>query len=67
MVQAMSLLDQLLQRFPALEFGTLGAYYGCISRGKGATNAVFATARKIGTLLYRMLRWAGLRRYPPAS
>ena len=35
----------------------LGAYYRRISRGKGATIAVFATARKIGTLIYRMLRW----------
>ena len=35
----------------------LGAYYRRISRGKGATVAVFATARKLATLTYRMLRW----------
>ncbi len=35
----------------------LGAYYRRIARVKGATIAVFATARKIGTLIYRMLRW----------
>jgi len=35
----------------------LGAYYRRISRTKGATIAVFATARKIGTIIYRLLRW----------
>lgn len=35
----------------------LGAYYRRISRSKGASVAVFATARKIGTLIYRLLRW----------
>jgi transposase len=35
----------------------LGAYYRRISRTKGATVAVFATARKLATLVYRMLRW----------
>lgn len=35
----------------------LGAYYRRISRSKGANVAVFATARKIGTLIYRLLRW----------
>lgn len=35
----------------------LGAYYRRMSRNKGATIAVFATARKIGTLAYRLLRW----------
>jgi transposase len=35
----------------------LGAYYRRISRSKGANVAVFATARKIGTLVYRLLRW----------
>jgi transposase len=35
----------------------LGAYYRRISRGKGANVAVFATARKIATLIYRLLRW----------
>jgi transposase len=34
-----------------------GAYYRRISRRKGSTVAVFATARKIATLIYRMLRW----------
>jgi transposase len=35
----------------------LGAYYRRISRTKGASVAVFATARKLATLLFRMLRW----------
>jgi hypothetical protein len=35
----------------------LGAYYRRISFRKGASVAVFATARKLGTLIYRMLRW----------
>ena len=35
----------------------LGAYYRRISRHKGANVAVFATARKIGTTIYRLLRW----------
>ena len=35
----------------------LGAYYRRVSRSKGANVAVFATARKIGTLIYRLLRW----------
>jgi transposase len=35
----------------------LGAYYRRISRHKGATIAVFATARKIGSNVYRLLRW----------
>jgi hypothetical protein len=35
----------------------LGAYYRRISRSKGPDVAVFATARKIGTLVYRLLRW----------
>lgn len=35
----------------------LGAYYRRMSRSKGATVAVFATARKLATLVYRMLRW----------
>jgi hypothetical protein len=34
----------------------LGAYYRRISRSKGANVAVFATARKLGTLIYRLLR-----------
>ena len=34
-----------------------GAYYRRISRRKGSTVAVFATARKIATLIHRMLRW----------
>jgi transposase len=35
----------------------LGAYYRRISRSKGANVAVFATARKLATLIYRLLRW----------
>jgi transposase len=35
----------------------LGAYYRQIARHKGGDVAVFATARKLATLLYRMLRW----------
>jgi transposase len=35
----------------------LGAYYRRISRSKGAKVAVFATARKMAQLVYRMLRW----------
>jgi transposase len=35
----------------------LGAYYRRLARRKDSSIAVFATARKIGTLVYRMLRW----------
>jgi transposase len=35
----------------------LGAYYRRISRRKGADVAVFATARKLASLIYRLLRW----------
>jgi transposase len=35
----------------------LGAYYRRIARQKDASIAVFATARKLATLIYRMLRW----------
>lgn len=35
----------------------LGAYYRRISRRKGAAVAAFATARKLATLIYRMLRY----------
>lgn len=35
----------------------LGAYYRQIARRKGPDVAVFATARKLGTLIYRLLRW----------
>jgi transposase len=35
----------------------LGAYYRRVARHKGADVAVFATARKLATLLYRLLRW----------
>lgn len=35
----------------------LGAYYRRIARRKDSSVAVFATARKIATLVYRMLRW----------
>jgi transposase len=35
----------------------LGAYYRRITRRKGADVAVFATARKLAHLIYRLLRW----------
>jgi transposase len=35
----------------------LGAYYRKISRRVGADVAVFATARKLAVLIYRLLRW----------
>jgi hypothetical protein len=35
----------------------LGAYYRQIARRTGADVAVFATARKLATLIYRLLRW----------
>jgi transposase len=35
----------------------LGAYYRQMSRRKGDGVAVFATARKLATLIYRLLRW----------
>jgi len=35
----------------------LGAYYRRVARHKGADVAVFATARKLATLIYRLLRW----------
>jgi transposase len=35
----------------------LGAYYRRIARRIGADVAVFATARKLATLIYRLLRW----------
>ena len=35
----------------------LGAYYRRVARNKGADVAVFATARKLATLIYRLLRW----------
>jgi transposase len=35
----------------------LGAYYRRIARTKDARVAVFATARKLGTLVFRLLRW----------
>lgn len=35
----------------------LGAYYRAIARRCGADVAVFATARKLATLIYRLLRW----------
>jgi transposase len=37
--------------------GALGAYYRGIAAGPGSDVAVFATARKLATLVYRMLRW----------
>jgi transposase len=35
----------------------LGAYYRSIARRIGGDVAVFATARKLATLIYRLLRW----------
>jgi transposase len=35
----------------------IGAYYRRLAAKKGADVAVFATARKLATLIYRMLRW----------
>jgi transposase len=35
----------------------LGAYYRHIARRKAGDVAVFATARKLATLIYRLLRW----------
>ena len=35
----------------------LGAYYRKMSHRKGGDIAVFATARKLATLIYRLLRW----------
>ena len=35
----------------------LGAYYRQMARRIGGDVAVFATARKLATLIYRMLRW----------
>lgn len=35
----------------------LGAYYRRLARRKDSSIAVFATARKLGILVYRMLRW----------
>jgi transposase len=35
----------------------LGAYYRKIARRLGGDVAVFATARKLATLIYRLLRW----------
>src|ERR1017187_4204197 len=42
----------------------LGAYYRQIARRIGADVAVFATARKLATLIYRMLRWGQPRDQP---
>jgi hypothetical protein len=35
----------------------LGAYYRKIARTRGGDVAVFASARKLATLIYRLLRW----------
>jgi transposase len=35
----------------------LGAYYRRIAQRRGADIAVFATARRLATLIYRLLRW----------
>jgi hypothetical protein len=35
----------------------LGAYYRKLAWRKGGDVAVFATARKLATLIYRLLRW----------
>ena len=34
-----------------------GAYYRKIAQRRGGDIAVFATARKLATLVYRLLRW----------
>jgi len=48
-------------RMAALSLGhsdtALGAYYRHISQRKGADVAVFASARKLATYVYRLLRW----------
>lgn len=48
-------------RMAALSMGhsptALGAYYRRIARRLGGDVAVFATARKLATLIYRLLRW----------
>jgi transposase len=36
----------------------LGAYYRRMAQRRGADIAVFATARKLATLIYRLLRWS---------
>jgi len=35
----------------------IGAYYRRLAARKGSDVAVFATARKLASLIYRMLRW----------
>jgi hypothetical protein len=35
----------------------IGAYYRRLAANKGSDLAVFATARKLASLIYRMLRW----------
>ena len=35
----------------------LGAYYRRIAQRRGGDIAVFATARRLATLIYRVLRW----------
>jgi transposase len=40
-----------------LSRSALGAYYRRTARRKDSAIAVFATARKMATLIYRMLRW----------
>ena len=40
-----------------LSRSALGAYYRRIARRKDSATAVFATARKMASLIYRMLRW----------
>lgn len=48
-------------RMAALSLGrsqtALGAYFRSIARRAGADVAVFAAARKLATLIYRLLRW----------
>jgi hypothetical protein len=51
--QALSMAAVTLSRSSS----ALGAYFRRIARTKDGSVAVFATARKLATLIYRMLRW----------
>lgn len=51
--QALRMAASTLRNSPT----ALGAYFRRISRSKGASIAVFASARKLAILIYRMLRW----------
>jgi transposase len=51
--RALRMAATAVQRGPT----ALGAYYRRIARQHGPGVAVFATARKLATLIYRLLRW----------